>query len=182
MARISLIEESQAPLAVKPFYANGDPGPIISSFAQVPEMLATAAPFIGTVFGESAVAIRLKEIVVLRASARMKCNYCVKTHTAVALGAGLSRDEVVALRCEGGDEIFSDAREKALLAWTDLMAAGAEAVSDEATAAVKEHFSEPELVELTVLAGATIMLNRYCTAMNLPASDGTLAVLERENF
>lgn len=55
MSRISLIEESQAPLSARPFYANGDPGPIISSFAHVPELLGAAAPFIGAAFGPSSI-------------------------------------------------------------------------------------------------------------------------------
>ena len=94
MSRISLVEESQAPLTTRPFYANGDPGPIISSLAHVPELLGVAAPAIGAIFGPSSVSARLNEIVVLRTSVRLRCRYCLQTHTAVALEAGLTRDEV----------------------------------------------------------------------------------------
>ena len=183
MSRISLIEESQAPLGARPFFANGNPGPIIASMAHVPEVLSTAAPFIGAIFGESAVSSRLKEIVVLRTSARLGCRYCIQTHTAVALDAGLSRDEVVALRGEGpAEEVFTDAGERALRDWSDALAAGPEPVTDEVAANLREHFSEPEIVELTLLAGATLMLNRYCTALDLPTSAATLAKLESENL
>lgn len=183
MPRITFVEESQAPLSSRPFYANGDPGPIISSMAHVPELLGVAAPFIGAIFGESAVSARLKEIVVLRTSARLGCRYCVQTHTAVALDAGLSRDEVVALRGDGpADAPFSDPGERALAQWTDALAAGAEPVSDQVAAGIHEHFTEPEIVELTLLSGATIMLNRYCTGLDLPTSPDTLARLERENL
>ena len=116
----------------------------------MPELLATAAPFIGTVFGPSSVSIRLKEIVVLRTSARLHCRYCVQTHTAVALDSGLSRDEVTALRADGpAGKVLEDAREQALLEWTDVLAAGNDAVSGEAAAAVKELYSDAEIVELT---------------------------------
>lgn len=183
MSRISLIKESQAPLSARPFFANGDPGPIISSLAHVPEILGTAAPFIGAIFGESAVPHRLKEIVVLRTSAKLGCRYCIQTHTAVALDAGLSRDEVVALRGEWpAEEVFTDAGERALRDWSDALASGPEPVSDEAMANLREYFSEPEIVELTLLSGATIMLNRYCTALDLPTAAATLARLENENL
>ena len=183
MSRVNLIEASQAPLSSRAFYANGDPGPIISSLANVPELLEKAAPFIGAIFGPSAVSVRLKEIVVLRTSARLRCRYCVQTHTAVALDAGLTRDEVVALRGDGAaDAAFTDAREAALVKWTDTLASGSSPVSDEAGADIHEHFSEPEIVELTLLSGATIMLNRYCTAMDLPTSGGALAKLESEDL
>jgi hypothetical protein len=35
-------------------------------------------------------------------------------------------------------------------------------------------------VELTLVAGATLMLNRLCTALELPTSAATLARLEAE--
>jgi AhpD family alkylhydroperoxidase len=183
MSRIKLIDKSQAPLASRGYYAKGDPGPIITSLAHVPELLDTAAPFISMIYGESAVPMRLKEIVVLRTSALLNCRYCTQTHTAVSLDAGLSRDEVLALRADGpADAAFSDPRELALLAWTELLAAGPKPVTDEDAANLHEHFTEPEIVELTMLAGVTLMLNRYCTSLNLPTSAGTLARLEREDL
>jgi AhpD family alkylhydroperoxidase len=183
MSRVSLVEASQAPLSSRSFYAKGDPGPIISSMAHVPELLGQAAPFIGAIFGPSAVSARLKEIVVLRTSARLRCRYCIQTHMAVALDAGLSRDEVLALRGEGpAASAFSDPRELALLEWTDALAAGSEPIDDHLSAKVRETFTEPEIVELTLLSGATIMLNRYCTALNLPTSAATLEKLGTENL
>lgn len=184
MSRISLVEESQAPLSARPFYARGDPGPIISSLAHVPELLGAAAPFIGAVFGPSSVSARLKEIVVLRTSARLRCRYCIQTHTAVALDSGLSRDEVIALRAEqpAAGAVFSEAREQALLEWTEALAAGPEPVPDAVAGNIRELFSEPEIVELTLLSGATIMLNRYCTALDLPTAAATRTRLEAEEL
>jgi len=183
MSRIALVEKSQAPLSTQPFYANGNPGPIISSLAHVPELLGAAAPFIGAIFGPSAVSARLKEIVVLRTSARLRCRYCIQTHTAIALDTGLSRDEVVALRAEGAaGAAFSDAGEQALVEWTDALSVGPEPVSDAVAANIREYFTEPEIVELTLLSGATIMLNRYCTALDLPTAAATRAKLETEDL
>ncbi len=44
------------------------------------------------------------------------------------------------------------------------------------------HFADHELVELTVAVTATVMLNRYCTALDLPTSAATLARLAAEGF
>lgn len=183
MARIPLVDKGQAPLSVRSFFKNGDPGPITSSLAHVPELLTAAAPFISAIYGPSAMEPREKEIVVLRVSALARCRYCTETHAAVALGAGLSADEVRALRGDQPlDGLFTAPREAALVAWSDLMADAAAPVSDEAVAALREHFSEAEVVELTMVAGATLMLNRYCTALELPTSRGTLAKLEAEGL
>ena len=69
-----------------------------------------------------------------------------------------------------------------MLAWSDLLAAEPEPVTDQAMEQLRSHFSEAEVVELTLLAGATMMLNRYCTALDLPTSAGTLAKLKSEDF
>jgi len=37
-------------------------------------------------------------------------------------------------------------------------------------------------VELTVLVGATMLLNRFCSALELPSSDETLQRLARDGF
>jgi AhpD family alkylhydroperoxidase len=183
MSRVPLVEQSQAPLPVRAFYSKRDPGPITKSLAHVPELLTATAPFLGAIYGESAVALRLKEIVVLRTSARLNCRYCVQAHTVVARDAGLSRAEVLALRDEvGTPDSFSDPRERALLQWADVLATGNGPVSEEVAAELQAHFSPAEIVELTLVAGATIMLNRYCTALDLPTSAGTLERLAAEGL
>ena len=77
---------------------------------------------------------------------------------------------------------FDDPRELALLRWTDVLSSERGAISDEITGAMQDHFSPAEIVELTMIAGATIMLNRYCTALALPTSDQTLERLEAEDL
>jgi len=83
-AVVALMTGAQAPLLARPFFAYGDPGPIVAALAQVPELLEATAPFLGAVLGPSAVPARTKEIVVLRTSARASCRYCVEAHTVVA--------------------------------------------------------------------------------------------------
>jgi alkylhydroperoxidase family enzyme len=105
----------------------------------------------------------------------------------VALGAGLSRAEVEALRAvdsgsAGGLEVFTDARERALLAWTDLVALGPAPVPPAAMEAFRAHFDEAEVVELTMLVGATVMLNRYATALELPISVAHDELLRQHGF
>jgi alkylhydroperoxidase family enzyme len=46
----------------------------------------------------------------------------------------------------------------------------------------KKHFNEAEVVELTMLVGATIMLNRYATALELPVAAAHLEFLKNERL
>lgn len=179
---IRLVQAADAPLLARPYFADGAPSPITRSLAQVPELLDVTLPFIGAALGASALDERTKEIVILRASAVMECRYCVATHTVVALDCGLTAQEVAALRGNGAPQGFADGRERALIAWTEAVAAGRGSVEDACLDALREHFDEPAVVELTLVAATTLMLNRYASALRLPAAQATLARLREEGL
>ncbi len=181
---VGLVEAEQAPILARPYYPPDAPvSPITASLAHVPEVLEAALPFIGRVLGPTAIGAWTKELVIVRTSALMQCRYCVDTHSAIALDSGLSGAEVRALRGERDVEtVFTDPGELALLAWVDAVALGRGAVSEEVTARAREAMGDPELVELTLVAGATLMLNRYCSALGLPTSAPTLARLVEEGL
>ncbi|HZA41754.1 MAG TPA: carboxymuconolactone decarboxylase family protein [Actinomycetota bacterium] len=183
MSRVAMIDKSQAPLLTKRFFERGDPGAIVATLAHVPELLETTAPFLASIYGPSALPPRLKEIVVLRTSALQDCRYCVETHTVVALDSGLSRDEVLDL-CDERDigDLFDDARERAVLAWVDRVARGPGIPSDGVANDLRAHFSDAEIVEITMVAAATLMLNRFCTPLGLPTASATLDRLSEEGL
>ncbi len=180
---VRLIQAEQAPLLARPFYANGDPGPIVAALAHVPELLEVTMPFLDAALGPSAVDARTKELVILRTSAMMGCRYCTQTHTVVARNTGVSVQEVAALRGEQPLEAaFTDPRELALLRWVDIVAAGPGPVPDAARREAGAHLGEADLVELTLLVGATLLLNRFCTALELPTSPKVLRRLAGEGW
>jgi AhpD family alkylhydroperoxidase len=183
MTGVWLIPAEQAPLLARPFYANGDPGPIVAALAHVPELLEVTVPFLDAALGPSAVDARTKELVILRTSAVMGCRYCTQAHTVVARNTGLSVQEVAALRGEQPLEAaFTDPRELALLRWVDVVAAGPGPVPEAARREAGAHLDEADLVELTLLVGATLLLNRFCTALDLPTSPKVLRQLAAEGW
>ncbi len=174
---IALIDAADAPLLAQPFFAGGDPGPIVAALAHVPEMLEVAMPFLGTVLGASAIDVRTKEIVILRTSARASCRYCVQSHTVVALDSGLSVEEVRALRGElSVDTAFPSDDDRSLIAWCDALA-GTGSIDPESRAGLRRSRPDHVVVELTLLATTTLLLNRFCTALELPTSPEVLARL-----
>jgi AhpD family alkylhydroperoxidase len=183
VATVQLIDADRAPLLARAYYADGDPGPIIGALAQVPELLEAAVPFIGAALGPSALSWRVKELVIVRTSALMECRYCVQTHTAVALDAGLSRAEVLALRGRGplGD-VFTDPAELALLRWVDAVSVGPGQVPADVRTDMIRHWADHEIVETTVVVGATLMLNRFATSLGLPTSADTVRRLTAEDL
>jgi alkylhydroperoxidase family enzyme len=111
----------------------------------------------------------------------MGCRYCTEAHTVVALDSGLSRPEVQALR---GDlpvaQAFDHAAERALIAWCDAVAQGAESDIRQARQALV--VDDARVVELTLLVATTVMLNRYATALALPTSPDIRDRLLREGL
>ena len=185
MSVVASITADQAPLLVRGYFAGGDPGPITATMAHVPELLEVAMPFLGAALGASSISFRTKEIVILRTSCVMACRYCIDSHTPVALDADLTPEQVRALRSEPGytvDAHFADARDLALIAWTDAVAGGRGRVDDATTAAMTAAFAEHEVVELTMLTGATLLLNRYASSLRLPVGDETIARLGAAGF
>jgi AhpD family alkylhydroperoxidase len=180
---VELLDATTAPLLAAPFFAGGDPGPITASMAHVPELLAPTMGFLGPILSPSSIDVRTKEIVIVRTSAVLGCRYCIDSHTTVALDAGLSADEVRALRGEADIQpAFTSDRDLLLLGWIDAVAGGKGPIADDLSAAVGDGFGDATVVELTLLVGATMLLNRYATALRLPVSDGVITRLASEGF
>jgi AhpD family alkylhydroperoxidase len=177
MSLVRMIDAQSAPLLLRDLYAGDDPGPIVGALAQVPELCEVALPFLGAALGPSAVTLRHKEIAVLRTSANLSCRYCIDAHTVVARDSGLSEPEVTALRSAGGAgvvEAFPDIAEQALIAWIDALSTGRGAVDRTTSEAARDALGEHRLVDLTVTIGATMLLNRLATGLQLPTSDETI--------
>ena len=172
MSRVDLLSADRAPLLARDHYGDdGSASPITRALAQVPELLDVTMPFLGAAFGPGCVDLRLKEVVILRVSAVSRCRYCVATHTVAAWDAGLTEAETAALR---GSARGLGERETVLVEWCDALSRSGEPVTDEVAARLSEHFADHEVVELTLLAGATLMLNRFCTALELAPTPATV--------
>lgn len=179
MARIELLDATTAPISAAGFFESGDPGPIVAALANVPELLAPTLGFVSAALGDGAAGKRHKEFAILRTSALQGCQYCIHAHTTVAIDAGLTTDEVRALRGELPiEDAFDDPGERRLLRWVDAMAGATGPVPAEVWDEVRESFPEHLLVELSATIGATMFLNRFATGFELPTSADTVERLE----
>jgi AhpD family alkylhydroperoxidase len=100
----------------------------------------------------------------LRASQINGCAFCVDMHTTDARKGGETERRlatVVAWR----DTPFFTERERAALEWTEAVTLVSEAhVPNAVWEAVKPHFSDEELVDLTLLIAAINSWNRFSIA------------------
>jgi len=128
-------------------------------------------PLLGTALGPSAIDWRTKEIVIVRTSALAGCRYCVAAPPVVALDAGRSRRQVDALRADRpAAQAFDSPREVGLLGWIEKVAGGGP-IDDASRAVMRRQWADHEIVELTMVIGVTLMLNRFATALAADAEE-----------
>jgi len=91
----------------------------------------------------------LLELVKLRASYINGCAYCVDMHAKDARAAGETEQRIYSVPV-WHETPFYTPRERAALAWTEIVTRIGDGVPDAEYAAALEHFNERELVELTM--------------------------------
>src|SRR5450759_315630 len=92
----------------------------------------------------------LMELVKLRASQINGCAYCIDMHTKDARNQGESEQRLYGVSSWQEAPFYSE-RERAALAWTESVTQISEdEVPDEIYNLVKKHFTERELVDLTL--------------------------------
>jgi len=159
MARISLIESAQATPEVKEIYDSkfkGKPGNIQKALAHRPAMLTSFLGFYASV-GRS-LDRKLYESVYLRVSLINGCHYCTQHHIQGSRRAGLAPEQIKALK-EGNYSGLS-ASEQTGLQYAEKLTRTPEAASDADFAALKQYFSDEQIVDLHMLIGLANLTNR----------------------
>jgi uncharacterized peroxidase-related enzyme len=168
LSRVRLLERESAPLPSRRWYRpDGSASPLTRSLATAPDVMETLMPFLGAIYGESSLDLATKELVVVRVSKLNGCRYCLAAHRPAAREAGVPAEQVEAL-CDEWPLSELPERERAIVDWVDLVTVAPREVTDELTARLLDYVRDDQLVELTLVAGATTMLNQYCTAFGIP--------------
>jgi AhpD family alkylhydroperoxidase len=108
---------------------------------------------------------RLIELVKFRASQINGCAYCLDVHSKDARKAGETEQRLYLLDAWRESPHFTPAK-RAALAWTEALTRVAEThAPDAAYAALREHFSDKEIVDLTYLIGMINFWNRLAIGM-----------------
>jgi 4-carboxymuconolactone decarboxylase len=171
MARVSNIEENDHPELAELIgkVRAGRRGTLINVYKlllHTPPLAACWLDLISTARFKTELDGRLREIVIIRVGYLNRTDYVVKQHVPVlSVPEGVSKQESDAL-ADWQSSSFFDARERAALAYADAMTRDID-VSDSVFDALRPHFSERQIVELTVLIGIYNMHTRVFTALRI---------------
>jgi alkylhydroperoxidase family enzyme len=169
MARISYVEEADHPELAEQIsrIKAGRKGSLINVYKLLlhcPDLAQTWFDHNGAVRWKTLLSGRLREIVIIRIAHLNGVAYVLGQHVPdLALAEGLTLAECEALVDWRASSLF-DPRERAALAYADAMTLST-SVPDDVFAAVRRHFNDREIVELSVLIGTYIMHNRVMKAL-----------------
>jgi AhpD family alkylhydroperoxidase len=121
--------------------------------------------------GETALDVRLRELIVLRVAWRTRSEYEWAQHTRIGHHAGLTVEQLHAIPAGAGAEVWTSV-ERSVLAATDEMVDGYR-IDDSTWARLAEHFSDGELVELLFVAGAYLCFAVVTNGAGLPPDPPT---------
>jgi alkylhydroperoxidase family enzyme len=171
MARIPLIEETKHPeLAESIAKIKGARGGRLINIYR----LMLHSPALANAWFDLNQAVRYgteidgqsRELAVIRVAILNGVEYVQRAHgPAYALQEGLTPEQVAALSDWRASQLFN-AQQRALLAYTDAMTENIE-VTDDVFDNARQHFSERQIVELTLLIGAYNMLTRFLKALKV---------------
>jgi 4-carboxymuconolactone decarboxylase len=171
MARVSYIEQNDRPelaeLIAK--VRAGRRGALINVYRlllHAPSLAAIWLDLVSAARFNTELDGRLREIVIVRVAHLNRTAYVFKQHVPqLSAPEGLTDAECDALADWRNVASFS-ARERAALAYTDAMTRDI-AVSDDVFDALRPHFNERQIVELSVLIGLYNMHTRVFTALRI---------------
>jgi 4-carboxymuconolactone decarboxylase len=171
MARVSLIEEKDHPELADLIgkIRAGRRGTLINVYKLLlhsPPLAERWLDLIGTARFKTELDGRLREIVIIRVAYLNRVDYVVRQHVPqLSAPEGLTQQECDALADWRGSGFFSE-RERAALAYADAMTRDI-VVPDSVFDALRPHFNERQIVELTVLIGTYNMHTRVFVALQI---------------
>ncbi|RJX69599.1 carboxymuconolactone decarboxylase family protein [Altererythrobacter sp. N1] len=110
---------------------------------------------------------RLLHLIRLRASQINGCAFCVDLHVKEALADGMDA-QTLHLVAVWRESPFFDARDRAVLAWTESVTLVAETgIPDAAYEHVRSEFTESEIAKLTIAIGTINIFNRIAVSSRI---------------
>jgi alkylhydroperoxidase family enzyme len=112
--------------------------------------------------------VKIQQLVIIKTSALNRSAYCMSHNVPLGKKVGLTEAQINA--AQGKDSMASpdlDDRQKAAVRWAEAVTNMTARDDDEAFAAMKRHFTEKQIVELTVFCGMWNYSNRLCEALHV---------------
>lgn len=168
MARLPYIEEPSD--EVKPIFDDLEKrvGKVlnpIKMIAHSPQLLNDWWKMMMTLLADLELGNRIRELALLRLFKLTGCEYCFAEHQRIAVDLGVPARQIAEINDYETSDAF-DERERLVLRYTDGITTD-NSVDDSVFEALREHFTDRQLVELTFCIGNWIGVSRFIVPMGL---------------
>ncbi len=173
MARFLPVQPDTATASVREIYA------IIEGYSNqtVPHLfksMASSATFLKafeaiyrTVFVDGcSVNDKIRILAVLKASKVSKCTYYTTLATESAKKLGITEEQLKAIDDHEKSDLFTY-DEKLVLSYSEMITRDPSLVSDDFFKFLKNHYTQQQVTELTVISAFTNMINRFSKALEI---------------
>lgn len=177
--RIPLLERDQVAPEVANVYdallkTRGVVPNMFKTLAHTPALALATAGYLKALLSDGALPGFYKELIAMRLSVLLSSEYAVKAHALSARQKGATETQIAAVRTDFEIGPFTPAEKLGLRAAERLHRSAAE-INDDFFAELKQHFSDPQIIELIATAAAFELFPRFVDALRIPftpAPDG----------
>jgi len=178
MARVRDVEIHEIPEDVQPIYQRfaTEYGPFLNQvkvFGHRPPAVKHIMGLLLNFSDEQVLEKRHLEIALVVVSKINECKYCVAHHTPRLIEQGLTPDAVANIldeKIEGFDEVDMLVRDYAVQVTNHF-----QYIRDQIFVELKKHFTEEQIVELTLRIALCGFFNRFNDALQIGMEDGVIA-------
>ena len=169
--RLSRVRRSDATPEVAAIYdrymrTRGNVPNMFRTMAHRPEIFTTMIAHFEAILTTGTLPTKLKELVIVRTSQINRCEYCLGSHTQIAIKLGWSREQLDDLANFENRSDFTPA-EKAALSLAEQMTLDSNHIPDEFFARLYDFYDEGEVVELMAAIGLFNYFNRFNNALQI---------------
>ena len=175
MALLSLVTDEKASPEAKTLFKHCAVlmGRVVNAIRVAAHSPKVAQPLVGFMVAalrkevSGNVDLRIKTLVILKTSFLNGCAYCIGHNTSLGRSIGFSDEEIAAVEGDyQGSPLFTPA-EKAAIAWAEYLTERTYREHPEAMDALKAHFNEPQIVEITMVSGFFNFWNRFVDSLQI---------------
>jgi uncharacterized peroxidase-related enzyme len=173
---VAPLSRDNAAAEVQPIFdrltqAFGNMPAFFATMARSPEALQHFMPLYGAVINKGSVEAKYKELAYLKTALINGCEYCFRAHSASGKKNGVTEEQIKNLAFFQRSAAF-DAKEKATLLYAERVTRGASGIREGAMLDLKQHYSDDQIVELTLTICIANFTNRFNDALMITPDIG----------
>lgn len=159
--------------AMKPFVAQGRVFNVFATLLNHPDLFRRWLVFANHVLGKSTLALRDREILILRTAWLAQCDYEWRQHVGIARNAGMADDEIRAVRgsaAAGGSSPLAE-RERLLVRAADQLKRDTH-LSDAVWQGLSVHYDTRQIMDIVFTVGQYQMLAMALNSLGVQLDEG----------